>query len=272
MFTIAIAALLSAHAPHPVEANPADDAPRTVLCGTIIDGSGRPVPGVTVQLYNGIATRWPGQKTVTDVQGRYRFDPLETGQHFFDHLVPGLTIEHDRLVSGDGETWWDIEIPVGATVEHDLVLRPGGIVKGRLTYGGGEWRLDEAEIRIISEDRQRVAYANTGRSGEFTTGPLFPGRYIVEWNKGLVDNPVITTVVVGAGAVTTFDANLRFTVTATITARTGPDPLPPPDPAPPAPVSAPPPGPSDPTEGRTPASSPEPAAPPPAAPVPARGP
>jgi len=54
---------------------PAADGP--VLCGTVRDAAGRPVAGVEVRPYGGVATRFPGTPVRTDAEGHYRIHPVE---------------------------------------------------------------------------------------------------------------------------------------------------------------------------------------------------
>src|SRR5690606_5778719 len=57
----------------------APEALGPVLTGRVVDENGAAVPGVKIQLYSGLATRWEGQSTTTDADGVYRFEPLEIG-------------------------------------------------------------------------------------------------------------------------------------------------------------------------------------------------
>ena len=64
-----------------------------------------PLAGVRIVLYSGLATRWKGQETTTDHDGRFRFDPLQTGATIEDRtsgrwdLRPGMRIEHPTHVN-----------------------------------------------------------------------------------------------------------------------------------------------------------------------------
>lgn len=198
----------AASAPRPL--GPADPS---VLRGRIIDTNGKPVPGVKITLYSGMGTRFLGQETMTDADGRYSFDPLETGGGLRDHFLPGLQLSHPELVSADGRDWWDIDVPFGKVVEQNFTLSRGGFIAGSLTFGSGAWGLGDFSLRFMSIDKQRTAYATTDHPGTFRSVPLFPGEYRVEWNSALPDNNLLATVRVEAGKTASVNLNCRFTIT-----------------------------------------------------------
>jgi hypothetical protein len=184
----------------------------TILHGRITDEAGHPISGVRVQLYNGIATRWQGQSTTSDEDGRYRFDPLQTGGGRQGVLAPGMQIFDARYASADGKTWWDVEVPIGHDAEHNFTLIRGGTIHGTLTFGAGDWTLRDFDVRIMSTDKKRTAYAKTGPRGEFTTDALLPGEYTVQANDSRMDYPEIARMTVEPGKVASFKARCLFSM------------------------------------------------------------
>jgi hypothetical protein len=186
----------------------------SALVGRITDDSGHPIAGVKIQLYSGFATRKAGQSATTDSDGRYRFDPLETGSGRQGVLAPGVTLTHAEYASGDGQTWWDVEVPLGQTVERNFTMVRGGTIRGTLTFGGGDWLLREFDVRIVSASKKGTAYGKTDNAGVFTTDALLPGEYTVQANDSRTDYPTIATVKVEAGKVVAFKARCTFSMTA----------------------------------------------------------
>ena len=199
---------------------PAEPSDRCSLVGRVIDKSGAPVAGVRIELFGGLATRFKGQSAVTDADGRYRFDPLETGAGRPGMLNPGMRLSHPQFVAADGKDWWDVEVPCGQDVVKDFAMVRGGSVKGELRFGEGGWILRAFDLRLISSDGQRTAYATTDNRGEFVTEALFPGEYEVQWNEPIASYAPITSVTVGAGSQTSFGATIRVSMQAEVRAET----------------------------------------------------
>lgn len=190
------------------------DKTKCTLFGRLTDEAGKPVAGAKIQLYGGFATRSIGQSAVTDGDGRYRFDPLETGAGRPGLLAPGMRIEHREMVAGDGQTWWDIDVPTGKSVEKNFAMVRGGNISGTLKFGSGDWTLREFDVRIISADQKRTWYAKTDNGGSFTTEALFPGEYIVQANDGRMNYPEIVTLTVVAAGTASFKARCLFSMRA----------------------------------------------------------
>ncbi len=164
-----------------------------ILTGRIVDEAGRPLAGAKIILYSGLATRWKGQETTTDREGRYRFDPLETGSMIKAEpgdrwdLRPGMRIEHPTHVSADGKSWWDITVPGIDRKEHvqDFRMVPGGRLAGRVLDPKTRVPLKRLSLNIGSPSKRNSrfhVYARTDDEGRFTSEPLFPGEYVVYVN------------------------------------------------------------------------------------------
>ncbi len=179
-----------------------------VLTGTIRDESGRPLAGAKVILYGGLATRWRQQEATTDRHGVYLFDPLESGSYTtgddgkLSARYIGMQVEHTTHVSADGNSWWDIQVPMrdGHVETRDFVLTLGGKVRGSImdpVTGRGA----KVDLRIYHESpgRHFRDYATTGESGEFVTAPLAPGLYTIDVNEPKLRFPKLGEAVVVAG-------------------------------------------------------------------------
>jgi protocatechuate 3,4-dioxygenase beta subunit len=212
-------------------AAPPKEAPAAklaVLTGTLRDQDGRPVAGATVALYGGLATRWKQQEAVTDANGIYRFDPLESGAYMmnddgsFRAFYVGMRLEHPTHISADGNSWWDVEVPgtAGHVEVKDFVMTPGGFVRGAILdpVSGGGARLD-LRVYCETEGRHFLDYVTTDEAGAFLTKPLAPGLYKVDANEPKLNYPVLGEVVVAAGKETQFTA--RFITASDAPALTG---------------------------------------------------
>jgi len=224
-----VAAGCAGHAtPQATDAAPAADRPveldpaiPIVLAGRITDESGRPIEGVKVQLYSGLATRWPGQGARTGPDGRYRFDPLETGAHTLDEAEhvwcwhTGITLEHPDYASPDGSTWWDVTTPIRARqrTTQDFIFARAGRIEGVIQDAEG-FPAGDLDLRIMTEQEGRgCVYATTDHRGRFSTQGLAPGAYIIQWNAPMADYAELARVTVKPGEVTTLEQRVRFTAT-----------------------------------------------------------
>ncbi len=196
--------------------------PGPVLRGRITDESGRPVKGVKVQLYSGVATRREGQSMVTGDDGVYAFDPLETGSltrpeglDRWDYYV-GVRIEHDSLVPADGEPWFDLTVPsVDRQVTvRDIVMSRGGTMSGEIRMEDG-FAWPELELRFMPVSGKGTHwYATTDRKGRFETRALVPGEYSVQWNSPQADYPELAKVSIEPGRQTTVKVTAAIKVEA----------------------------------------------------------
>lgn len=174
-------------------------APGPVLQGRIVDSRGDAVPGVRVTLWGGLATRLKGQQTTTDSDGRYQFQPLETGAQILDEpsgrwdLYTGMTLEHAAMTSADGESWWDVRVSSepGTVFTRDFTMIPGGTVEGTLTSRGTGQAIPGAGLRIQHKKNGFLRYATTDAFGRFRETALFPGEYTVDLNSPQGRYPVL---------------------------------------------------------------------------------
>ncbi len=118
-------------------------APTPPLSGRVVDAAGRPLAGVPVRIYAGLATRWQTGETHTDAAGRFAFDEPNGSR------MGG--------VDGPGATW--VGVSVGETVD---ALNPAAYLPWRdvrIQDGGSEtvdFVLDSADVaRRIAELRAR---------------------------------------------------------------------------------------------------------------------
>ncbi|QDT88439.1 carboxypeptidase regulatory-like domain-containing protein [Gimesia algae] len=172
---------------------------KPVLYGRITDTEGKPIPDVEVQLYSGVATRFRGQKTTTDADGKYRFDPLKTGTAIILDDTPedkrayqhfGVQFHHPQYVPADSQSWRDLNVSLKEPEEKEfnLKMRRGGFIKGTVIDPKTGKPLPKLDLRIgnsffLKNQRNSfMVYATTDDAGQFTTTPLFPGKYLIEIN------------------------------------------------------------------------------------------
>ncbi len=141
------------------------------VAGTVFDEEGRYVLGIEIRLVRvrgeGEAPHLPGGplRTATDRKGAY----------VFPDVAPGVWRLETRDETLAGETALLRITPGESLVVDDLVLRPGGVLAGTLTDGGGR-TLDGARLELepVTEGAgKRVAY--TGREGRFRVTGLAEG-------------------------------------------------------------------------------------------------
>ncbi|QDU12288.1 Regulatory protein BlaR1 [Gimesia maris] len=173
---------------------------KPVLHGHITDTKGKPIPDVVVQLYSGVATRFRGQKTTTDADGKYRFDPLKTGTAIILDDTPedkrayqhfGVQFQHPEYVPADGQSWRDLSLQLKEPYqeEFNLKMTRGGFIKGTVVDPQTGKPMPDLDLRIgnsfFLKDKRKtfMVYATTDEAGQFTTAPLFPGKYLIEINN-----------------------------------------------------------------------------------------
>ena len=102
---------------------------KPILEGQITDSIGNPIPDVEIVLHSGWATRFPGQRAMTNRNGRFVFAPLETGSILFDEnqqfnsLVVGIRIDCPGYRAVDGNEWWDVHVPMIQNRRHTWNLK-----------------------------------------------------------------------------------------------------------------------------------------------------
>lgn len=177
---------------------------KPILYGRITDVEGKPIPDVEVQLYSGMPTRFRGQKTTTAADGRYRFDPLKTGTAIITGDQPqersayrhvGMQFDHPEYVPADGQSWRDLNVLLKNVSlkepekkEFNLKMTRGGFIKGTVVDPKTGKPMPNLDLRIgnsfFLKDKRKtfMVYATTDNTGQFTTAPLFQGKYLVEIN------------------------------------------------------------------------------------------
>lgn len=220
-------------APAQEDGAPADKASgRPVLRGRLTDDRGQPVEGVRVITYGGMATRFKGQETTSDKDGQFRFDPLSTGNPIASddyedvRLVTGVVFEHESLVPADATSWRDISIPRDeGELVLDLTMTPGGTVEGEFKDARSGEPLADATMIISNTffNRDKVPgfwrYLSTDDKGRFNSGPLFPGRYVIEYGRRKIGDVTIranqtTTVKLTTEEMLTLQDPFKITGTA----------------------------------------------------------
>lgn len=196
---------------------------KPVLYGRITDTEGKPIPDVEIQLYSGVATRFRGQKTTTDANGKYRFDPLKTGSEIFSleslkdktrNYYIGVQFLHPEFVPADGQSWRDLSLQLKEPYqeEFNLKMTRGGYIKGTVVDPQTGKPMPNLDLRIgnlfFLNDKRNwfMVYTTTDEAGQFTTAPLFPGKHLIEINdndfQGEFRYPKIGSAQVEAGKTT----------------------------------------------------------------------
>ena len=196
----------------------------TVLSGRITDTEGKPIPEVEIQLYNVVGSGFRGQKTTTDADGKYRFDPLKTGAEIISlealkdktrNYYIGLQVGHPEFVPADGQSSRDLSLQLKEPYqeEFNLKMTRGGFIKGTVVDPQTGKPMPDLDLRIgnsfFLKDKSNtfLVYATIDKSGQFTTAPLFPGKYLIEINDSNFSSeyryPKIGSAQVEAGKTTT---------------------------------------------------------------------
>jgi len=144
-------------------ANAADSS--TTLSGTVRDGSGAALPGVTVTLAK--TTNEIVNRTVTDASGRYTFTNLDAGTAFrVTATLPGFLTASADVRSG------------GATLQRDFTLAVNALAE-TITVSGDQPVLQQrstARLDFAAPPATAPATAAAGRSGR-RGGVLNDGVY-----------------------------------------------------------------------------------------------
>jgi outer membrane receptor protein involved in Fe transport len=106
------------------------------LAGTVLDGSGRPLPGATVVLRNRDLA-FHEQGAVTDTEGKFRFSLLPPGARY--ELTISLTGYTTIVFS-------DLSLEPGRTLAQNVVLRPAGEFKETVRVEGKSQTLDTEKV------------------------------------------------------------------------------------------------------------------------------
>ena len=156
-------------------------APATVA-GVVSDTKRRPIPGATVEAMIQLqADRvsdplflWSvnGMAVYTDDQGRFQVERLPTQARL--HLK--VSCDGYGLYSTQRDYQADTyPIPAGDQ-DIEVVLEPGGFIKGRIVYEDGQAYTEPAIILVESHGVQDLFYV-PDEQGRFTITGLAPGTY-----------------------------------------------------------------------------------------------
>lgn len=165
---------------------------RPRLHGRVVDENGLGLPGVTLQPYSGIATRFACEKVVTDAGGNFVVSTAKCGTPMWSfetdarRVIVGITFQDTTYACVDGLSWWDVEITNEPGIVHprEFVMAPGGTIEGKLVDAAtGEplalgLRLYTGEARATRFFR----YAESDARGEFREQGLAPGEYTIDAN------------------------------------------------------------------------------------------
>jgi len=161
-----------------------------ILRGRVVDEAGRPLAGVWVVLYSGSDTRIPGQNMLTGADGRYRFDPLKTGNRLLTgeagrwDLGVGVRVEHPTHASDDRRSWWELRVPDvdGREYVKDFTMVPGGSLEGRVVDADTGKPLPGVNLLVegvLSQQGKFGRHAMTAEDGRFVLAGFFPGPYTI---------------------------------------------------------------------------------------------
>jgi len=171
-------ALLQPRAGAQNAAPPAQTPPKYSIRGVVINAAnGDPVRRAIVQIF---ATST--QETLSDNEGRFRFDNLPATRASIIARKPGFFSPQQMSAGIQGQT----SVDVGAdSAEVQVKLVPEGVLFGRVTNVGGE-PVENIPVRVISSrvtDGQRHweqrGASNTNDDGQFRISGLMPGAYFV---------------------------------------------------------------------------------------------
>jgi len=140
------------------------------ISGVVRDTSGRPLPGVTVDVVGGVATEV--RKLVTDAEGRYSVSDLPVGAYMLTFRLPGFATESQIKVAVTGilGTPLDVVLRVGPLEEQTYPLFPFRVFPpesradpgGACLHGANETAA-ERERRLEALDAARMIYALLAR-------------------------------------------------------------------------------------------------------------
>jgi serine-aspartate repeat-containing protein C/D/E len=194
-----------------VEYNFGELLPSSIAGRVIVDANGnciiddeldRPLPGVTVELID--ENSEVIDTTVTDADGRYRFEGLRAGQYSIREVQPPDLLQGDAMIgNGGGEVAGPddlVAIPIGSgvdLVEYNFCEIPPASLSGHVfedENDDGFRQADEplipnATVTLYDADGNEVAQVQTNEAGFYRFSDLRPGNYrIVETQPdGYVD-------------------------------------------------------------------------------------
>ncbi len=146
--------------------------PACTLSGRVLGEGATPVPGVTVRVVDAMAMQSPlgPSESVSDAEGRYRFDRLAAGVQTLQALLPGGALRTARTV----------RLPEVAAI--DLYVGDGVAVAGRVLDDATGAPVAGARVSLQAWDNgsgdghQGFALAETDGTGGFRVEGLPPGN------------------------------------------------------------------------------------------------
>ncbi len=130
------------------------------------------------------------RRTFTDVEGRYRFDAVETGRYELAALAPGYLLTYWGSDSADGRA--KLFEAVGGDRSLDIKVQPQGVIAGRVRDEEGQ-PLTGVRIEVLPSFLARrsgaedpVASDVTDDRGQFRIPELPPGRYILRGTPPMI--------------------------------------------------------------------------------------
>lgn len=186
---------------------------RTLVCGTAIDEDGAPLPGQIVHWIR----PWRSEpslgceyeesayleSTVTDVDGRFVFSPVEPGAYHALSTARGSDVMHHRL-NAKGEVERTpaegrlrsqrvvariatlVQVPIGqAKIDIQVLFVTGGQIEGSAeATTTGEVIPGTAHLQVTSVDGSGLVPFASADDGTFRSPPLPRGEYAIQGVRG----------------------------------------------------------------------------------------
>lgn len=149
------------------------------LSGRVTDLSGQGVPNALITL-DGF---WAGY---ADVNGYYRIANQEPGTHVVGFVPPqGVNLLPQWYQGADDEaSATPVNLPAGETTGLDAVLKPGGILSGRVTeVDGTPIRNVNVQIHPAEGPSSPIRYLYTDSVGRYSAVGLASGEYRVAFHS-----------------------------------------------------------------------------------------
>lgn len=155
------------------------------LAGTVIrQGTGAPLPGVTVKVYSQYGYYVTETQSGTD--GTYQADGLAVGTYYAEAVSDGFLDEiYDGVVCAGYflycEPYYEgtqITVGAGVTGSVDFALVPGASISGTLTEEGTGDPLSGYAV-LYADSGSELTSVSTGADGSYALTGLPPGKYYV---------------------------------------------------------------------------------------------